>query len=212
MLEKYFDKIFCVNLDRRTDRWEHFLNQSKKFNLNSFERISAIDGSKLNPLDVNSPLNQGELGLVFTLIKIFEDSILNNYQKILILEDDCVFENELLNVDLFFENLPSDWDMIYFGGNHNQHGNYPEPIVINKYVKKVLYTYSSHMIGFNSKIYEKILSLLKTNQFQADIVYERLQKENNCYTFYPRLSTQLVDFSDIQNKITDYNWLIKWLQ
>jgi hypothetical protein len=65
------------------------------------------------------------------------------------------------------------------------------------------------MIGFNVKIYEKIISLLKTNQFPIDIVYSRLQNENNCYTFYPRLSTQLVDFSDIQNKITDYNWLIK---
>ena len=40
MLEKYFDKIYCINLDRRTDRWEHFLNQSKNFGLNDFERIS----------------------------------------------------------------------------------------------------------------------------------------------------------------------------
>ena len=41
------------------------------------------------------------------------------------------------------------------------------------------------------------------------LVYSMLQKENNCYTFYPRLSTQIIDFSDIQNKITDYNWLIQ---
>ena len=209
MLEKYFDKIYCINLDRRTDRWEHFLNQSKNFGLNDFERISAIDGGKLNPSDFSSPLNQGELGLLLTTIKIFEDSIQNKYEKILILEDDCVFENELNKIDLFFRSLPSDWDMIYFGGNHNVHGGYPEPIVINDYVKKVSYTYSSHMIGFNIKIYEKIMSLLKTNQFPVDIVYSLLQKENNCYTFYPRLSTQLVDFSDIQNKVTDYNWLIK---
>ena len=209
MLEKYFDKIYCINLDRRTDRWEHFLNQSKKFGLNKFERVSAVDGSKLNLSDFGNYLNHGELGLVLTTIKIFEDSIQNNYQKILILEDDCVFENELIKINLFFESLPSDWDMIYFGGNHNEHGGYPEPIVINQHVKKVSYTYSSHMIGFNIKIYEKIISLLKTNQFPIDIAYSRLQNENNCYTFYPRLSTQLVDFSDIQNKVTDYNWLIK---
>jgi hypothetical protein len=209
MLEKYFDKIYCINLDRRTDRWEHFLNQSKNFGLNDFERISAIDGGKLNPSDFSSPLNQGELGLLLTTIKIFKDSIQNKYEKILILEDDCVFENELNKIDLFFRSLPSDWDMIYFGGNHNVHGGYPEPIVINDYVKKVSYTYSSHMIGFNIKIYEKIMSLLKTNQFPVDVVYSRLQKENKCYTFYPRLSTQLVDFSDIQNKVTNYNWLIK---
>ena len=186
MLEKYFDKIYCINLDRRTDRWEHFLNQSKNFGLNDFERISAIDGGKLNPSDFSSPLNQGELGLLLTTIKIFEDSIQNKYEKILILEDDCVFENELNKIDLFFRSLPSDWDMIYFGGNHNVHGGYPEPIVINDYVKKVSYTYSSHMIGFNIKIYEKIMSLLKTNQFPVDVVYSRLQKENKCYRTYER--------------------------
>jgi hypothetical protein len=48
MLQNYFDKIYCINLDRRIDRWEHFLNQSKKINLDNFERVSAIDGNKLN--------------------------------------------------------------------------------------------------------------------------------------------------------------------
>lgn len=209
MIEKYFNKIYCINLDRRKDRWNHFLNQSKNFNLKDFERVSAIDGKKLNPLDYNSPLNQGELGLVLTVIKIFEESLKNNYEKILIIEDDCVFENEMQKIDLFFKHLPSDWDMVYFGGNHNQHGGYPEPIIINEYVKRVQYTYSSHMIGFNIKIYENILNLLGTYQFQVDVAYSRMQNQNNCYTFYPRIATQLVDFSDIQNKITDYNWLIK---
>ena len=209
MFNKYFDKIYCINLDRRPDRWEHFLNQSKKFNVPNFERVSAIDGTLIDVSKYNTNLNNGEIGLVLTTIGIFEDSIKNNYENILILEDDCVFEDEMKNVDLFFQNLPENWDMIYFGGNHNTHGGYEQPQIVNDFVKKVLYTYSSHMVGFNKKIFNKILSLMKTYQFQVDIVYSRLQKENNCYTFYPRLSTQLVDYSDIQNKITDYNWLIK---
>lgn len=209
MLDKYFDKIYCINLDRRTDRWNHFVNQSKIFNLNRFERISAVDGNQLDTSKFNSPLNNGELGLLLTVIKIFESSLENNYNRILIIEDDCVFENSLLNLDLYFKNLPPDWDMIYFGGNHNHHGGYPEPIYVNEYVKKIQYTYSSHMIGFDMKIYDKVLSLLQTLQFQVDVAYSRLQSQNNCYTFYPRMSTQLIDFSDIQNKITDYNWLIK---
>jgi GR25 family glycosyltransferase involved in LPS biosynthesis len=209
MLKKYFDKIFCINLDRRTDRLQHFIDQSKKFNISDFQRVPAVDGVSINTKDYNSPLNNGELGLVLTTIKIFELCLDKKYNNVLILEDDCVFEPELHNIDKYFESLPNDWDMIYFGGNHNVHGSYPEPEMVNDFVKKVSYTYSSHMIGFNIKIYEKILSLLKTYQYQVDVVYSLLQKENNCYTFYPRLSTQLVDYSDIQNKITDYNWLIK---
>ena len=209
MLNEYFDKIYCINLDRRFDRWKRFVKQSNKFHLTGVERISAIDGNNLNPLDYNSPLSKGELGLLLTVTNIFENAKKENLEKILILEDDCLFENRILNIQKYFENLPDDWDMIYFGGNHNLHGNYPQPIPVNDYVKKVLYTYSSHMIGFHSKIFDKIISLSKTNQFPIDIVYSMLQKENNCYTFYPRLSTQIIDFSDIQNKITDYNWLIQ---
>jgi GR25 family glycosyltransferase involved in LPS biosynthesis len=209
MIQKYFGKIFCINLDRRPDRWEHFIKQSKEFNLTEFERVSAVDGKNIDLSKYPTNLTDGELGLVLTTIKIFEGCLENKYNNVLILEDDCVFEKEILNVDKYFQNLPPNWDMIYFGGNHNIHGNYPEPVKVNDFVKKVSYTYSSHMIGFNIKMYEQILSLLKTYQFQVDIVYSMLQKENNCYTFYPRLSTQLVDYSDIQNKVTDYNWLIK---
>lgn len=209
MFNNFFDKIYCINLDRRVDRWDHFLKQSNRFHLENFERISAVDGNELNSSDYNSPLSKGELGLLLTTTKIFEKAKEENIQRILILEDDCVFENKILDLQIYLNNLPEDWDMVYFGGNHNLHGDYPQPIVVNDYVKKVLYTYSSHMIGFQNKIFDKIISLSKTNQFAIDVVYSMLQKENNCYTFYPRLSTQLVDYSDIQNKITDYNWLIQ---
>jgi len=208
-LNSFFDKIYCINLDRRSDRLENFKRQSKKIDLKSVERISAIDGNNLNPLNYNTPLSMPELGLVLTTIDIFKNSINQNFEKILILEDDCIFEDSIHQIDDYLNHLPHDWDMIYFGGNHNQHGGFPEPIVVNKYVKKIQNTYSSHMIGFNKKIYDEILSLLQTLQFQVDVAYSRLQSQNNCYTFYPRMSTQLVDFSDIQNKVTDYNWLIK---
>jgi hypothetical protein len=43
---------------------------------------------------------------------------------------------------------------------------------------------------------------------KINIVWENNSTENGI-TFYPALAKQIVDFSDIQNNIIDYNWLIK---
>jgi hypothetical protein len=42
-----------------------------------------------------------------------------------------------------------------------------------------------------------------------DVIYVDLQKNLNVYSFYPMIATQRVSFSDIENKVTDYKWLIK---
>ena len=58
-------------------------------------------------------------------------------------------------------------------------------------------------------MFTKIYNLLRTKTKPLDIFYVELQKTNQVYSFYPALVKQIVDFSDIQNNITDYNWLIK---
>ena len=44
------DKCFFINLDERTDRLEHFLNECKIHNIpdNKIERYSAINGKTYN--------------------------------------------------------------------------------------------------------------------------------------------------------------------
>jgi hypothetical protein len=47
-LKKYFDKIYCINLDRRTDRWDETQTELKKWGLeNEVVRYSGIDGNTL---------------------------------------------------------------------------------------------------------------------------------------------------------------------
>ena len=93
MLEKYFDKIYCINLDKRTDRWIFFKNQCEKFSINSVERISAVDGDLINQNDYPNKFLKGEIGLLLTSIKIFEDAIDNGYENILLFEDDCLIND-----------------------------------------------------------------------------------------------------------------------
>ena len=90
-----FDKVYCINLDRRPDRLESFNTQVEKYDLGDYTRISAVDGSKINISDYKTTLKLGELGLVLTNLQIIKDSKENGYNNILILEDDCSFTNEI---------------------------------------------------------------------------------------------------------------------
>lgn len=204
-----FDKVYLINLDRRPDRLEKFNNEVLKYDLGTFERISAVDGYNLNISEYNTNLNNGELGLILTNLQIIKDAKDKNYKTILIIEDDCYFTDEIMNIQNYFNYLPEDWDLLYMGGNHNLHMNAPPPIYINEKVCRLHSTFTTHFVGIKSSIFESILSEFSMKNQPLDVLYTDLQKKFNVYSFYPAIAKQIIDFSDIQNKITDYNWLIE---
>lgn len=203
-----FDKVYCINLDRRPDRLENFKKEVEKYNLGEFERFSAYDGKQLN-LTNNYNLKPGEIGIIKSNLDIIKDAKKNNYKTILIIEDDCVFNDEIINFEDYFNLLPIDWDMLYMGGNHNTHMGVRPPLIINDKVVKLHSTYSAHFVGIKSSVFDQIESLLERGQHPLDVEYVTIQKIFNCYSFTPALTSQLVNFSDIQESTTDYNWLIK---
>ena len=205
----YFDKAYCINLEKRNDRLVNFIAQVKTFDLGEFERIVAIDGQNIYPKDYKSKLLSGEIGLALSVKNILENAIMNNYDSILILEDDCIFTNEIKIIHEYFKLLPNDWDMVYFGGNHNTHAGHIPPAKMNDKVCKLHHTYSSHCIGIKSNIYKNILNLLKPLNNPIDVVYTKIQKIFNVYSFYPAIAKQYLNYSDILHKEIDYNKYIK---
>ena len=203
-----FDKVYCINLDRRPDRLENFKKEVEKYNLGEFERFSAYDGKQLN-LTNNHNLKPGEIGIIKSNLDIIKDAKKNNYKTILIIEDDCVFNDEIINFEDYFNLLPIDWHILYMGGNHNTHMGVRPPLIINDKVVKLHSTYSAHFVGIKSSVFDQIESLLEIGKQPLDVEYVKLQKIFNCYSFTPALTSQLVNFSDIQESTTDYNWLIK---
>jgi glycosyl transferase family 25 len=204
----FFDKIYCINLERRPDRWEECLTEFNKFELTNVNRFIAIDGKELP--DVKSDIvNPSVLALVLTNIQIFEEAISNNYNSILILEDDIELNKTCINMEEYFKMLPEDWDMIYFGGNHNTHFGANPPVIVNEKVCKLHNTYSTHCVGINKKSFTSIYDRLKKCDNALDVIYSELQNILNVYSFYPMIATQRVSFSDIENKLADYKSLIK---
>jgi GR25 family glycosyltransferase involved in LPS biosynthesis len=203
-----FDEVFCVNLDRRPDRLENFNKQVEKYDLGNYTRVSAVDGKLLAPEEKSGRLQDGELGLLLTVEKIISYCIEKKYETILIVEDDCYFTDEINNIDIYFEHLPSDWHMLYMGGNHNIHIGMPPPQVINKKVAKLYNTFTTHFVGMKLSLFNDILEKIKYKNKPLDILYSELQKKYNAYTFYPAIAKQISDYSDIQNKCVNYEWLI----
>lgn len=206
-ITEFFDKTYCVNLDRRPDRWSECVVEFENKELKNIERVSAVDGKDL--MFFSQKVNSSALALILTNEKIFESAIKNDYETILILEDDVEFTDQVKDISSFVEKLPENWDMIYFGGNHNTHVGYKSPEVINDKVVKLHHTFSTHCIGINKKAYQPILDRIRKMDQPLDVIYSDLQKKLNVYSFSPAMATQRVSFSDIENKVTDYKWLIK---
>ena len=84
----FFDKIYCLNLDKRTDRWDEAQDEFKSIGI--FEKIERFSAIEKDP---------GWHGCRDSHIAIIEDSKLNGYKNVLVLEDDVKFINNC------FENL-----------------------------------------------------------------------------------------------------------
>ena len=103
-MKKYFDNIYCINLDSRKDRWQTCLDEFNKVGLtNQVERFSGI---KLSP---------GQAGCTKSHYELIKLAKSRGEKTILVLEDDFQFVNtevwnlfELARTQLKNKNLEYD--------------------------------------------------------------------------------------------------------
>ena len=140
----------------------------------------------------------------------------NNLKNVLIFEDDVEFIDNL--EELFSEkikNVPEDWDLIFFGGNH-----VGSLVKINKDVYKMTWSYALQMYAINSKFFDQLIIFLETKindvlnkthdlspSVAADYFIAHLQRNSNSYVIKPHFTWQRENFSDIQEKVTNYDFL-----
>jgi len=205
-LNQISKNIFVINLKKRTDRLRHIQEVLKKINCNDYEIVEAIDGNTINR---SLFINQGALGLVQTYFKIFELIKDKPTEEIILIEDDCVFsENFCENVNHFLNELPNDWNILYFGGNHNI-SLAPPPSKLTEHVCKVHHTYSAHCVVMKTKVFFELIEILKTLRYQTDVGLSFLQKKYPSYTTSKKITWQVPSYSDIENKLVNYNSTLK---
>lgn len=213
-INDFFDKIYCINIDRRTDRWESCLKEFEKYGL-IVERFSAVDGNTEN-YNLGYP-HDNELAGAISHLNVIKKSKDLDLKNVLILEDDVVF---IENLNQFFQFLitllPADWDGVHFGGNHV--GGLS---MINANIGKMNKSYALHAYGLNNKSYDPIILYMENcinNVIQngkdvikvsvaADFFMADLHKNLNFYCFRPHIAWQREDYSDIQRSKVNYNFL-----
>jgi GR25 family glycosyltransferase involved in LPS biosynthesis len=199
MINNYFDEVFCINLDKRTDRWEKSQEEFKKAEIEAI-RYSAFDGSKIEKFNL---LSVGEVGALRSHLGIFKLAFERKLKNVLIFEDDIELSPDFLEqfIANYFK-VPDNWDMLYFGGNHVG-GITP----VNESVAKIYHSYAIHAYAVKCNMFSKIIERLEKEELQVDVYLAELQKECNAYVFRPHIAFQRADFSDIQGGPVDYDFL-----
>jgi len=205
ILSTYFDKVYCINLARRPERWETVQTVFNELGFDEVERYEAIDGKTLDYLKdfKNSKhLSLGSLGIMQSHFNILNEAKKNKYKTILITEDDVYFSNKIKDLKLYMDSVPDDWDMIYFGGSHD-HGK--PTTKINDKIIKLGRTVSIHCVAIKNTIYDKLLDIAENRTRSIDAYYADLHPIINAYGFVPSIAFQTEGYSDIANQIVNYN-------
>jgi GR25 family glycosyltransferase involved in LPS biosynthesis len=226
-INKYFDKIYCINLQNKKDRWERV---EKLFNENliEVERFEAINGLTISDEEFNNILNKynpnrltGEsaslnglienknsLACLLSHIELIKTAKINNYKRILIFEDDITFSKD------FTESIKKiskiDWSIVYLGASQFNWSGIEEKDCFYL-CKNTLGTFA---YAIESSIYDDVINLLETKRKSVDNLLSEIQSNNygKCYTFYPNIVISDVESSDIRESknIITYSNLVRW--
>ena len=192
-MSKNINKIIYINLDKRTDRKEQIEKELNDFGL-KYERFKAIE----------TP-NFGILGCGLSHLEVLKIAKRENYENILILEDDFTFlvsQDELEKQLSNFFNLNLNYDVLFLSYNVLR---YEE--LNNNIVNKILdcQTASGYIVHKNYydkliQLFEKAMQLLHETKahwlYGNDMVWKQLQEKDNWYYFINRIGKQRDGYSD----------------
>lgn len=211
ILNQFFDKIYCINVDSRIDRWEESIKMFDKYNL-VVERFSAYEPN-VEPICC---IKKTELSLIRSHREILKISKENNFKNVLILEDDvefCDYVEEYRGLPLekrfsdSINHLPESWDVFYLGC-----GNYTDnKIFVGGEIYRMMYALTTHAIAINNKYFDFLIEKLESPSQVLDHIYFGQLLQNESYGFSPNLMSQRGSYSSIEEKYVDYNLLRNYL-
>ena len=119
-------KIYFINLDKRPNRYEHFLKQCHDNNIkfSKINRFKALDGDTYNfslnekKMFINVDYRTQNyankiMGNQLSHYYILKEMIKNNYKYIIIFQDDIIIKNNfIIDIENIINNIPSDAEII----------------------------------------------------------------------------------------------------
>jgi len=207
--QEYFDKIFCINLDERKDRWERCQEIFIQHNLDVQRMPGVYGASGWNSNNYPHPKKafEGVAGGTQAHLNVLDFSFRNEIQKVLILEDDVEFVENFIDLfDSLSDFIPDYWEILYLGGMYRPRGM--KVYRVNDHIARVQDMMSTHAYAvkypLTGLIYGDVVSTYPVLLDSMDGYLTKFQKIHEAYAFTTPMAWQRADHSSIQKAHRDY--------
>ncbi len=193
---------FYINLESRPDRRAHVEQQLSMVGIKNAQRFNAIK------------LPNGAIGCSMSHLKCLETALKNDWEHVLIVEDDILFLKPNKFVDQFnkfLERHQTNFDVALIGGN-----NIPPYLCVDDTCVQVTkcQTTTGYLVQRHyykqliANIREGIGKLMREPEkhilYAIDKYWFQLQGKDKWFLITPLTVTQREDYSDIEQRRTNY--------
>jgi glycosyl transferase family 25 len=194
---------FYINLASRPDRKDHVEKQLHSIGIHSFTRFNAIK------------MTNGAIGCSMSHLQILQLARKENWNHVLIVEDDILFTNPAVFVtqfDAFLSNHSNDCDVVLVAGN-----NFGDYTTVDSTCVQITKCQTTTGYLVQRHYYDKLIHNIKTGLlhlmrephnhrlYAIDKFWFQLQGIDKWFLITPLTVTQREDYSDIEQRATNYS-------
>jgi GR25 family glycosyltransferase involved in LPS biosynthesis len=174
-INTFFDKVYFINLSKDKQRLKH-IQQVLNFTQINAKRWNATTPDVFKYIQKDIGIKDTLLACLTSHLTIYNDALVNGYNKILILEDDIIpllnFQEKFVKFQEDLKNTNNEnWDLLYLAyiktTDDCAYWTYAydevKPTIISEHIIKAVNFWSCMAYGINKKAMEEILNWYSKN-------------------------------------------------
>jgi len=204
------DKIYIINLDEREDRFKQLEKELKSLDIKNYVRFPAVKPNVGDyPWEISNQkfaskdpyYIRGSLGCKLSHLSVLRHAKINNYKKILVLEDDIEFTRPLSFVDIAVKSLKGkDYMLLYLSTNLYR----AKLKLCGQNLANITNALCAHSYIVNCKYLDQLIQGLTDSKHEVDVFYKEIQQTGKCYTITPGITKQKAGYSNIMERNVIY--------
>ena len=203
-LNKFFDGVYLINLPLDKDKLKKANRELTDFGV-TYKRINAIYGKHfaIDKEDkkalVLADYQYKAIGCRESHVLAYKNAIKNGEKLVVHFEDDLKFNDEMHNIKTYIDELPDDWEFIWFGYYIHlvrASKNINESIQISDHLYSATRWHSTHFFAYNlnspkvNKIWEEIASKYNYNHIDDKLCKLIKKHKAKVILTYPNMALQ----------------------
>ena len=220
-MNRLFDEAVVLNVDTRPEDYERihdtlrsagYENPISSFIVGKGELLAPSQYDRIDEPTVSDAWRLGGFGQLpnsYHAFKAYQTIIgrmrAKGVRSVLLLEDDCTFDEEYFvcrtqRIEYLLDLLKIDWDMLYLGANHT----WAPTQEISTNLLKLNGSVCWHAVGLKNTIFDTILSWQADRPIDSKAALE-LHPVFDCYAVWPNVAFQRPGYSSVEGKFRDYS-------